>query len=279
LTVLNRGTRLALVTGIRVRILDSAALPVCYTQGGGPVAVSARYTIRLPSDPLRAERLIHRPLHQQIPADDVDRFVFRFAPLDMDQDKDQLFAIHLELTISGGKSIDVGRFVIGMPGAPAAVSTTFPVGADLSSQAWGDGPLALAPTWCFRHNLEATKRLLGAAGRRSPELSAIGPVTPASSWVRNRDATPPRAAALALVAPRNGADEMVLAAYAASKTGDAAFVKQIRAEAARHLLDMAKSALDDGWRGGAISNVRASLALEETPEARTVLAQALARKR
>ncbi|HEX5927542.1 MAG TPA: hypothetical protein VFY45_27240 [Baekduia sp.] len=278
LTVLNRGTRRALVTGVRIRILDSAKLPVCYSQGGGPVPVSARYTITLPADPLPSQATIHRALHQQIPADDVDRFIFRFGARDVDQDADQLFALHVQLTVSGGGTIDAGRFVLALAGAFSPTGGAFPIGDAMPPGPQRDAWLALAPSWCYRQNLEAAQRLLGAPGRRSNEMAAIGPITPMAMWLRDRDATPPRAAATKLLDSDSNSD-IRLALFAAEKTGDRAFVNRIHTAAASRLVEIGKAALDDGWLDGAIDAAQASLQIRETPEARTLLAQGRTRQK
>ena len=277
LTVINRGTRLALVTGVRIEILDSAELPVCFSQGGGPVPVSAHYTILLPAHPPSSQKVVRRALHQQIPANDVDRFIFRFGSRDVDQDEDQLFALRVRLTVSGGTSIDAGRFVLALPGSFVASAEEFPI-VDLTSPSERAAWLALEPTWCYRRNLESAARVLAAPGRRSQQMAALGPVTALPAWLRDRTATPARKAAAELLSHAETADGALLAVYAAGKTGDSAFVQQTRTAAARRLIDLAKGALDTGWVAGAVDDAQASLQLRESSEARAVLAQARARK-
>lgn len=276
-TVLNNGRRRVLVTGARFEILDWAELPICYTQGGGPVPLGARYTIPIPADPpTRSQRTFERALHRQVPAGDVDRFLFRFAPASRTLDVQQLVILRLKLQISGGGTLDAGKFLISLP--DTLDGSRFPVVDDLTRDE-RDGWLGLAPTWCFEQNLVAARRILASDARRSQEMQAVGPFTPAPSWVRDHDRTPARAAASKLVDQGYAPPDFRLAIYAAQQTGDPAFVARITDAAAQRMLEAAKKSLDLGEPQAAAENARASLAARDTPEGRAVLMQAQSREK
>jgi hypothetical protein len=66
----------------------------------------------------------------------------------------------------------------------------------------------------------------------------------------------------------------VLAVYAAQQTRDAAFVKSIRARAAKRLLTLARQQVVDQDFGRAAALARESLRVAKTREAARVLAEA-----
>lgn len=279
-TVLNRGTRRALVTGARVEILDWAELPVCYTEPhtGGQIPYSARSTIHLPTNPPRpGRRTIERPLHQQIAAGDVDRFLLRFALDDRTFDVDQLVVLRLRLSVDGGGTLDAGKFLVSLPEVMGTYVERFPLDDQLAGvrrKRW----TGLSATWCYRHNLEVAKRLLGSDAERSQEMEAVGPLTPAAGWVRDRDRTPARQAVDELLRGYDPAG-LRLAIYAAQQTGDRALVERTTVAAAQRMLHIAELHLDNGALAVATASARASLALRDTPRAQALLARAMARQR
>jgi hypothetical protein len=116
-SVLNTTEDSVFLTEARITIVDSVYLPICEYGIGDQIPVSWKYAVELPILPLRSERVIPRPLHQEVPPGEVDRFklFFRVPPSGLD---DFVYALRIALvTDDGSAPVDAGAVVIGLPDA------------------------------------------------------------------------------------------------------------------------------------------------------------------
>lgn len=275
LTLLNRGTRRVLLTEARLEVVDAAAFPACQQGGGGPVPVSGAYTIELPPVPLHGAPVVRRPLHQQIGPDAADRVLLRFAmPVD-GRETPTLYALRVSLVASEGAPIAVGRFVIATPSPPGRSGYVFPEDDRTLEELTRYGPPPLVATWCFRRNLAELRRVSGRPGRRGADVAALRDVTLAPRWDSFADPAPARVAAQRLLtAAPSDPDQLQLALFAAEQTGDAAFADAMRGRVAGKLLASARRDVARQAWWTAAYRAREALALDPSPEARRLLADA-----
>ncbi|HET8814799.1 MAG TPA: hypothetical protein VFM51_07575 [Solirubrobacterales bacterium] len=270
ITLRNTGRLPALVTAARVTVEDSERLGVC-DFGGGPVQVSGSYAITLPLLPLLSERAVTRPLHQEVPAGEVDRFRLAFR-LPWNTEENYVYALRVELiSEDSGQPIDVGRFVLGVPETVNRGGRILPEGSDPFGFYGPSGHLI--SSWCGHRNIAALERLLAADGRRSSSMAALAEFRPAAWWKDFPDPRPPRAAAESVLA----ADAGVLAVFAAEQAGDPSFVAATKSRAAAMLLDSAEDSLRfDSVAGAraAIVSIRYALLFDPSPEANQLLSRA-----
>ncbi|MDX6624294.1 MAG: hypothetical protein QOE75_2226 [Solirubrobacterales bacterium] len=276
-TVRNRGSETALLTQARVAIEDSARLPVCEYNSGDVIPSSKDYAVALPILPTPKERLVVRPLHQEVGAGAVDRFRVLFK-VDHPGQEEHIYALRVDLVTDQARDpVEVGRFVVGVPQPVTGNGRILPEG-QFAPSAYEDQ--VLASTWCMRRNLAAAERLLGRPGKRSQFLSALLPFQYADWWEEFADQRPAGAAVEPLLhAPI--AEGPVLAVFAAEQTGDEALVERTREKAAQLMLLTAEEALlspYDTAAAGATIAARQSLALSPSPQARRVLTQSETRQ-
>lgn len=272
ITVRNSGKEPALLTQARITIEDSTRLAVCEYNSGDVVASGKDYAVELPVLPTSKERVVHRPLHQEVEAGAVDRFRVLFRVSDPGQES-FLYAVRVELITDRGGPVEVGRFVLGLPGPIVENGRILPEGRFEPSV---DQSERLASTWCFRRNLAGLKRLLAQPGKRSPAVAAILPFQWASWWEGVADHRPPHAAVEPLLSSPV-TEAPVLATFAAEQTGDRQLVEQTRQRAAELMLDRAEDALASEYpymRGEATLPVRQAIALFPSPRAWRLLRQA-----
>jgi hypothetical protein len=275
LTVRNTGKHAVLLTKARIRVEDSAWLPVCIVPGAGPVPIAGRYSLPLPFLPRPGERTVDKTLHDEVPAGGVDRLKIYFQAPKAGED-DSVYALHVELDTDEGRDpIDAGRFVLGVPGPVTRNGELLPEDNYLLSTG-GIDPNPSASVWCFRHNLSELRRVLARPGRRTPETAALSHLRTASYWRRYSSGLPARAAVEALLSDPSIPYGPTVAVYAAGRTGDAKLTEQTRKRAAEILLQRAQRSLGPAgsWPMLAIEEAHSSLNLDPSATAREVLSRA-----
>lgn len=244
ITVRNTGKLPALLTGVRVSIEDSARLAVCEYHSGDMIPVTGNYAVTLPILPLPEERAVVHPLHQEVPAGEVDRFKVFFR-LPWNSQDNYIYALRVGLIsddVSG--AIDVGRFVLGVPESVNRGGRILPEGpnpfgvSDTSEQLMG--------TWCAYRNLAAIDRMLSRPGRRSSSMAALSSFQSAPWWRSFADPRPPKAAVGPLLRVRLIGEGPILAVFAAEQTGNSELIERTRKRAASLLLDQAEEDLKRG---------------------------------
>jgi archaellin len=273
ITVRNTGKNPVLLTQARITIEDSTRLAVCEYSSGDVVASGKDYATELQVLPTPRERVVKRPLHQEVGPGAADRFRVLFRLSDPGQES-YLYAVRVELvTDQGQQPVEVGRFVLGLPAPIVENGRILPEG-DFEPGIYASE--RLASTWCLRRNLAGLKRLLETPGKRSPEVSDSLPFQWADWWQGFADHRSARAAVMPLLdSPVNEAP--VLAVFAAEQTGDQQLVERTRERAAQLMLEQAKEALDSPYltmRSAAEMLVRQAIALRQSPQAWKLLRQA-----
>jgi hypothetical protein len=272
-TVRNRGAGTAWIEEARITVVAGARLYPCVLQGGGDVPRSQPYRVLLPNFPAREARTISRDLHVEVQPGHGVRPVLRFALRDPDASTG-LFAIRVAFVADpGGHVLDAGRFVVSVPG---------PVGRYLlpEDQETLTGQVATdfrtAVSACFRHNLEAVRRVIAGPGRRSSYTAALEHVFPAPAW-RDFAATPAHAVVAKLLDSDDG-ENLRYAVDAAARAGDPELEKQVRQRATARLIRLGREELD-GHPPTAVIEAERALSLEVSAAARRLLWRARAAQR
>lgn len=268
-TVRNGGEDPVLLTEARLTIEDSARLPGCLLQGGGEVPVSPPHAVFLPLLPLPSERVRHRRLHEEVPAGGFDRFVLQFG-VPPDGESDHLYALHVELLASQPEqTVDVGRFVLGVPASPGRGGVTLPESNDQlkNLSAPYERSYRLSVVWCLHRNLAGVRRLLSGPAERSPDLTALANLSIASSWPHYERLRSPRESVPPLLRRTSG-EGPVLAVFAAEQTGDTEFVEATRKHAARIEIEQARKNMEHEIFLTAALDTRFALILDPSPGAR-----------
>jgi hypothetical protein len=183
-TLHNTGGRLAVITRARIKVLHVFELPLCFTQGGVPV--SGSYGVPLPVD-AQAGELVEAPLHQQVGADEADRFALNLSVEGADLKGVYLFDLDISLVNDGSTApLPLGRVVVSLPETPTpqnyvwregdgeSLNETFnPYGYPVR-EFWAENML------CWRENTKRLRRAFDGPATHSPELADIaeGLVTP-----------------------------------------------------------------------------------------------------
>ena len=194
ITVHNLGNRLAVLTGLRIKILDFAYMRDCYTQG--EIDASKPYPLSLPDNPA-AGTVMTVPLHEEVGHDQVDRFVVRLWPPPFRKDKygttqEGTFVYRVAGTLSSDvqKDLALGSASFAVPFTPGLWNFVWNT-ADPDRRAtfanklnsgqpmdWSNRYMRPVET-CLDKNSSSLARLLHPAGARSDEmaelLSAIEP--------------------------------------------------------------------------------------------------------
>jgi hypothetical protein len=278
ITVRNPSKESVLLTQARVTIEDSEPLPICRYFGGDAIPSSKDYALELPVLPLPSERVVVRPLHQEVKAGSVDRFrvLFKVAHPGLNV---YLFAIRVELlTDPAQERVGVGHFVVSLPAPPVGTWPILP-GGGLVAGVVSENE-RLPGTWCLRRNLAAVKRLLARTGKRSPVLDNLLSLQLADWWKRFADPRPASAVIEPLLRSSIG-EAPVLAVFAAEQTGDQQLVKRTRKEASKLMLFSAEELLlspYDELAGSATTPARYSWLLSPSQQAIQVLREAEGRQ-
>lgn len=276
-TVRNPGKESVLLTQARVTVEDSERLAVCEYSSGDIIPSSKDYALELPVLPMPKERVVVRPLHQEVQPGAVDRFrvLFKVEHPGLDN---YLYAIRVELvTDQTREPVEVGRFVLGLPAPLIDPGAILPGGSFVPGVRESE---RLASTWCLRRNLASVKRLLAQPGKRSPALADLLPFQFAGWWEGFADPRPASAAIEPLLRSPVGFGP-VLAVFAAEQTGDRQLVERTRKEAARLLLLGAEESLESPYNyvaGSATTSARYSFSLFPSRQALRVLREAEARQ-
>jgi hypothetical protein len=274
-TVRNEGTNTAWVEEARVTVLDGTRLPTCFTQGGGPdVPHSKPYRVTMPEFPGAGQQVIRRPLHVEVQPGHGARPLLQFQKL-LTSVTD-LYAIDVKYVVDpGGEVLDLGRFVIGVPGSPARGGYTLPESQSaLTSEEFRSigTDVSASTAWCLRHNLEGVRRLAAEPGRRSAPVRALSDVRTAPAWAEIEDREPPREAVEVLLEDSDF-DAPLYAVEAAAETGDPAYEEEVRKRAAAILIGRAEEHLGD-TATLSVGLVERALWLEHDDAARSLLAKA-----
>jgi hypothetical protein len=271
LTLLNHSNRTVLVRRAKADILDSAAIYTCATQGGGPVAVSARVDVPLPAVPRQSERAVSHTLHQQIGPNGVLRVQLRFAK---PREAHSAFELHrvrlrLETTQRPSGTVDLGTLLVATPGPPSVLSSEqFPAAAS----PFGDGLHARrmwrTVSWCGLRNRDAVARMFRSTARRSRHLDGLASLAaspgPAPTW------EPVKPAVERLLSGTGM--EPLFAVLAAEFTSDDTYSSAVRKRAARALLDLSREQFAQPTHAAA--QAREALELEPLPGAESVIVEA-----
>jgi hypothetical protein len=274
-TVRNRGKETAWIEEARVTVIETARLSVCLSQGGADVPQSKRYRISLPEFPREGHDLVRRDLHVEVQPGHGARTVLSFQ--NELGGTTNLYAIRVQLVADpGDRVVDAGRFVIGVPEPISRSGLVLPEN-DAVLRNPASSPGGASQTWCFRHNLEGMRRVVGQPGRRSDYVAALARMRVASAWADYMDRRPPRVAIEELL--RIGGPEGPLyATEAALQTGDPGYEKAVRERAIQVLLRQAAEKLDD-FPGSAAEDAERALSLVPSLAAARLLSQAKAAKR
>ncbi|HET9677011.1 MAG TPA: hypothetical protein VFP21_05860 [Solirubrobacterales bacterium] len=279
-TLRNTGGESVLLTEARITVEDSTWLPVCVVTGAGPVPVAGRYAVKLPFLAAAGEKALVKPLHDVVPPGQVDRFQVYLGTTRSGED-DNLYALHVEVETDGGKTVDAGRFVLGVPTTVSRAGYVLPEDDTvLHTKSLNSTPMESA--WCFRHNLATMDRVLKHPGKRSAEIAALSHIAVAPDWSRVAGEWPPEAAVKPLLADRELDYAPMLAVFAAEESGDRDLLQRTRHEATTILLDRAERALGPGPRFlpiDAIEDARVALSLAPSARGRELLSRAEARQR
>jgi hypothetical protein len=281
ITVRNRGEEPVLLTKARIEIEDSAKLTVCEFQTGGEVPLAGEYAVELPTVPLPAERVVVKPLHQEVPAGGTDRVKLWFRVPRIGETQ-MVYALRVSLeTDEPGEELEVGSFVLGVPDPiiAAASGRLLPVAPSFNGDL--DYTYRLQSAWCYRHNLGELRRVIGRQGRRSREMAALSDLRVSPLWAAYAEGPPPAAAVEQLLDSSSVLGPFpVLAVFAAERSGDPSLVAQTRKRAAAVLTEGVEHAIDLGYAWairGAIEDLHQSLIWSPTVEARELLELAEAR--
>ncbi|HEX7280114.1 MAG TPA: hypothetical protein VF255_10890 [Solirubrobacterales bacterium] len=271
ISVLNTGKNPARLTEARITIVDSAYLPICEYGVGDMTPISWRYAVELPALPLPSERIVPRPLHQEVPPGEVDRFKLFFRAPSSGLD-DFVYALRVALVADDGEApVDAGAVVIGLPDAVLPGEMILPYG---SRPFGGYRDKRLMSTWCARRNMTELKRVLRHPGRRSSSMSTLAELRPAGWWRDFADPRPPKAAARALLADPDFGEEPALAMFAAERSGDPAFEAWARRRAAAQLTRQTERWLRLGGAGIAAIQARQLIRISPSRAGRVLLARA-----
>jgi hypothetical protein len=275
LTLRNSGEQPVLLTKARITVEDSAWLPMCIVPGAGPVPIAGRYSVMLPFLPREGEEVVEKTLHDEVPANGIDRLKVYFQAPGVGEDSN-LYAIHVELLLDGKEgAIDAGHFVIGVPGPPFRNGEVLPEN-DYLLRSGGIYGTRAGSAWCYRQNLSALHRILKRSGKRSPEIAALARFQPAKEWPSYSRGVTARAAIPALLSESGGIYGPWMAASAAEETGRSGLIAETRQRAAALLLEEAERSL--GPEGGASSialvQAHAAFNLVPSPTARALVGRA-----
>jgi hypothetical protein len=193
ITVHNLGDRLAVLTGVKLKILDFAYLRTCYTQG--EVGASKPYPVTLPDRPT-ADATVTIPLHEEVGRDEVDRFVVQLRPppyrAPEGYPEEGVFGYRVAISLSSDVQGDLtlGGAAFAVPGTPGLWTSVWdPTDPDRKAKmsnavnsgtplTWG-GEYMHGVETCMSKNAKSVLRLLRPAGARSTAmaelLSAIDP--------------------------------------------------------------------------------------------------------
>jgi hypothetical protein len=178
-TLHNTGERRVVIDGARIEIRRVYEAGHCYPQGDLPLSNS--YGVQLPPDSSPGTEL-KAPLHQQLGADQADRFAISFGlpESDMPPPVNYLFELDLSLTNDGPAGpLPLGGVQVSLPYAPAPGEDFWVDGSaeylaaefDLSNErSLGEFRAAMR---CWRANTAVLEEAFSHPAVRSPNLDAI----------------------------------------------------------------------------------------------------------
>ncbi len=186
ITVHNLGSRLAVLTGVRLYVRDFAYLPACYTAGA--IGASKPYPVTLPDNPPR-DSVATLPLHEEVGPDNVDRFVVVLRPppfRGQDEGRPEMatfgYRVSAALTSDVQNSLSLGSAVFTVPWIPFSTDlwdVTSPRRRSQYARSVGLEPVDWTdPEWrrvetCLDSNSRTLARLLDQPGVRTDELDGV----------------------------------------------------------------------------------------------------------
>ncbi len=271
-TVRNLGTATAWIEEARITIVEGARLRVCVVQGGGDVPRTNPYRITLPEFPGEDRQLVRRDLHVEVQPGHGVRPVLSFQKEDIGTTN--LYAIAVELVADpGGHVYDAGRFVIGVPGPVSRFGGVLPESEEvLTSDVTSPGEVI--PTWCFRHNLAAMRRVLVEPGFRSAEVAALDHVQLAPGWNAYADHSPTQLAVEELLGSEDP-EAALDAIEVARRSDDPGLEATVRKRAIAVLLRQGRRELES-YPPNAVANAERVLSLGQSSAASRLLWRAKA---
>ncbi len=187
ITVHNLGNRLAVLTGVKLKILDFAYLRTCYTQG--EVGASKPYPVSLPDNPTEGATLTI-PLHEEVGHDKVDRFVVQLRPPPYRSPEGYpeagVFGYRVAVTLSSDVQDDLalGPAAFAAPGTPGLWTSVWdPTDPDRKAKMSNAVNSGTPLTWdseymhgvetCMTANARSVTRLLRPSGARSTAMAEL----------------------------------------------------------------------------------------------------------
>lgn len=183
-TLHNIGGRLAVITRARIKILHVYELPLCFTQGDLPV--SGSYGVLLPAD-AEPGQVVEAPLHQQVGADEPDRFALDLGVDGAHLKGVYLFDLDISLVNDGSKvPLPLGRVLVSLPETPGPQNYVWREGDGESlNETFNPYGHPVREVWsesmpCWRENTKLLRRAFDERATHSPELAGVaeGLVTP-----------------------------------------------------------------------------------------------------
>jgi hypothetical protein len=164
LTLRNRGDLVAIVTGVSLRVRETAFLEIC--QGGGGLEVSETYDVLLPPD-AEPGQVIESKVSQELAPGAADRFVLRLDVPDPDRQLGQ-YLYQLDVLVSHDAArtpLRAGTVLVSAPFLPTEFAFYTP-NRDLYS-----APEAARERRCSQRNESTFRDFLALDGERQPGLS------------------------------------------------------------------------------------------------------------
>jgi hypothetical protein len=271
----NKGDHAVQLRKAKIEVLDSGRLESCIPpQGGGPEPppFELSYFINLPIFPLQGEQTVYRTLNQQVASGGAGSVNLYLRTLEQET-QEGLFALRVTLiTEEPTESINVGRFIVGLPGSVHRYGDILPEDRQ-AIQNLQNFEEHLESTWCYRSNLATVNRFIALPGMRSPAMKALNSIRLAPNWPSFADPRQPREAAEALLKLHAFVDAPMLAIFAAERTGDTQFEAEIKRRAVAMSLRYAEEELGFAPRK-AILDTCAALAISDSTAGREILARA-----
>jgi hypothetical protein len=269
-TVRNEGTKRITAGRVRIEVTNSERISSCeLPQGaGGEIPIDRSFVVFLPVLPVGRERVIYRQLHQEVLPQRAARFKLYFRSLG-DPLSENLLALRVSLIGDQGQRLEVGRFLLGLPGPVPQGGGYFLPETTTNLKTAREVHSLLASTWCFRRNLAVIRNFLSLPGERTTSMRDLSGVKPPPGWNELTDHRSPRRAIDGLLQ----SDDIILgpqlALFAAQQSGEPSLVHRTRRRASAALCRQARDWLMQELLLPERADVDARLARRMTPSAET----------
>ena len=169
----NTGNQLAIITGVRLSILQFAKLTHCESQGA--LTSTGTYRANMPESPRPGAR-VNIPVSQQVGPDSAEEFKIELRiPRDMSA-AIYFYRVHLDLLYDNAATpVDAGEAFISLPFAPNGEYYWTPKDAAVPDPFPFTGLGAPGISRCMINNSKTLRALLSLGGARSGQVRAIPP--------------------------------------------------------------------------------------------------------